>query len=153
HRLVKDYLRTHPVREAAFLVGLPGQTVASLLNAIDVRQEVQRFLDDLAATSGFDGLSPTALIDPIPRPLPKSSSVTPDPSAVPLEQQRAIAFRNAILMTLAGVPLAIALSPLLAIFLAVLRVHEIRDRAVPPLPAGPIDPRLFSQEDRFVQNH
>jgi len=152
-RLVKDYLRTHAVREAAFLVGLPGQTVASLLNAIDVRQEVQRFLDDLAATCGFDGLSPTALIDRIARHLLRSSSVTPEPSAVPLEQQRAIAFRNAILMTLGGVPLAIALSPLLAIFLAVLRVHEIRDRAVPPLPAGPIDPRLFSQEDRFVQNH
>jgi hypothetical protein len=152
-RLVKDYLRTHAVPEAAFLVGLPGQTVASLLNAIDVRQEVQRYLDDLATACGFDGLSPKALVDRIARHLLGPSPVRPAPSEVPLEQQRAIAFRNAILMALAGVPLAIALSPLLAIFLAVLRVHEVRDRAIPPPPTEPIDPRLFSQEDMFVQNH
>ena len=152
-RLVKNYLLTHAVREAAFLVGLPGQTVASLLNAIDVRQEVQRFLDNLAAAGGFDGLSPVALIDRVARHLRGPAPVKPEPSAVPLEQQRAIALRNTILMVLACVPLAIALSPLLAIFLAVLRVHEIRDRAVPPPPADPIDPRLYAQEDMFVQNH
>jgi hypothetical protein len=150
---VKDYLRTHAVREAAFLVGLPGQTVASLLNAIDVRQEVQRYLDELATATGFDGLSPTALVDRIARHLLGPPSVKPEASAVSLEQQRAIAFRNAILMGLAGVPLALAFWPLLAIFLAVLRVHELRDRAVPPPPREPIDSRLFSQEDMSVQNH
>jgi len=39
------YLRQHSLPAAAFFVGLPGQTVSSIRNAIAVREEINRFLD------------------------------------------------------------------------------------------------------------
>ena len=42
---VVAYLRAHGQRAAAFFVGLPGQTLASIRSAIAVREEINRFLD------------------------------------------------------------------------------------------------------------
>jgi hypothetical protein len=151
-RLIKDYLRVHAVRESTFFVGLPGQTVRGLRNAITVRQEVERFLDACGGSRGFGELSAVQLADRIAKHL-QTRAVSPEPSAVTLDAQRAIARRNAVVMVIVGVPVAIVLLPLLALFLGAVRFHELWDQALAPPPPLPIDHRIFSQEDMFVQNH
>ena len=59
------YLREHSLPAAAFFVGLPGQTVASIRNAIAVREEINRYLDAESAKNSIRGLSALEIRDRI----------------------------------------------------------------------------------------
>jgi hypothetical protein len=150
---VLGYLREHTVAAAAFFVGLPGQTVSSIRNAIAVRQEINRFLDMEAAKNSLSGLSPRRIRDRIVQHLEHDASVKPEIPTVTFSDYRWIALRNAILMVLIAIVALPVLLPLALIWILAIRYLEIREEDVPGRPDPPVDERTYAVEDLFIQNH
>ena len=150
---IMDYLRVHSLSAAAFFVGLPGQTVASIRNAIAVREEINRFLDSETVKNSIRGLSACAVRDLIVAHLERDSPVKPEIPRSTFSSYRWIARRNQILLWLVGLPIGLMLSPLLIIWILAVRYLEVREEKMAPQPDPPVDERTFAMEDLFIQNH
>jgi hypothetical protein len=150
---IKDYLRAHAVPTVAFYAGCPGQSLASIRNAVAVRQEVEGFLDSAEGRKLAERMSALQLHEQIKQQLARTESVKPLVSPVTLDAQRRRAWRNLILILLVALPTLVILSPLLLLWFIRLRMHEIRDARQPLPPPQPIDPKLFQQEDIYTQKH
>lgn len=147
------YLRDHSLPAAAFFVGLPGQTVASIKNAIAVREEINRFLDTEAANNSIRGSSACAVRDLIVTHLENDSPVKPEIPRNTFSGYRWIARRNKILVWLVGIPIGLILSPLLVILILAVRYLEVQEQKIAPPTDPPVDERTFAMEDLFIQNH
>lgn len=147
------YLREHSLATAAFFVGLPGQTVASIKNAVAVREEINRFLDAESAKNSLRGLSAFEIRDRIVAHLEHDSPVKPEIPPDTFSSYRRIAQRNILLALLVGLPLGVILSPLLVIWILAVRYMEVREQKMAPQPDSPVDERTYAMEDRFTQNH
>jgi hypothetical protein len=146
------YLRAHSVRTAAFYIGCPGQSVASIRNAIAVRQGLQGFLDQEQAAGRLRGLSSLAVYRLLCEHTAQNAQVKPQPSAVPLDEQKSRAIRSLVLFILVALPVVTVLLPLLILYVIALRWREHAELQEPqPVPPD-IDPRLFEKMDIFVQN-
>jgi hypothetical protein len=150
---VLAFLYRYSVSAAAFFVGLPGQTVASIKNAIAVREEINRFLDEDIAKNPTRSLSPLEIRDRIVRHLEHDSPVKPELPPTTFSHYRWIALRNTILLGLIVVLSLPVLLPLLMIWLPAIRYLEIREKNAPLRPDPPVDDRTYAVEDLFVQNH
>lgn len=154
---VLAYLRGHSVPAAAFFVGLPGQTVASIRNAIAVREEINRFLDAEIANNSLRGRSALEIRDRIVRHLERDSPVKPEIPPVTFASYRWIVVRNVILIAIVLALIAIAtwkvLVPVLLIWILAIRYLEIREQHAPLRPDPPVDDRTYAVEDLLVQNH
>jgi hypothetical protein len=150
---VLAYLRGHNVPAAAFFVGLPGQTVASIRNAIAVREEINRFLDTEIAKNSIRSLSPREIRDRIAQHLERDSPVKPELPGTTFSHYGWIALRNTILMALITILALPVLLPLLLIWIPAVRYLEIREKNAPGRPDPPVDDRTYAVEDLFVQNH
>jgi hypothetical protein len=149
---VLQYLRAHAVASPAFYIGCPGQTVGSIRNAIAVREEIETFLDAETARGALSGLSASQVYARIVQYIEQEAAVKPQRSPTTLDAQLARSHRNLLLLILVAVPVLLLLSPLLLVWLILLRMHEQKDAKTPVTPL-PIDRRLFEKEDIFVQNH
>lgn len=149
---VKSFLRAHAIPTTAFYVGCPGQSVASIRNAIAVRKQVESFLDSADGRQLAKTMSALQLHEQIKQRLAAPGSVKPLVSPITLAGQRRRAWRNLIVLILLAIPIVIVLSPLLLVWFIRLRQHEIRDAQEPSAPALPIDPRLYDK-DIATQNH
>lgn len=147
------YLREHSLPAAAFFVGLPGQTVASIRNAIAVREEINRFLDTESAKNSIRGLSAFEIRDRIVTHLARDSPVKPEIPPITFSNYRWIAQRNTILALLVALLAGVILSPLLVIWILAVRYLEVREQKMVPQPDPPVDERTFAMEDLFIQNH
>src|SRR5258708_13759961 len=98
---------------AAFFVGLPGQTVASIRNEMAVREEINRFVDAESARNSIRGLSAFEVRDGIVAHLKHDSPVKPEIPETTFSSYRWIAQRNTVLTWLLVLPIAVILSPLL----------------------------------------
>ncbi len=149
---MKLYLNSHSVSTPAFYIGVPGQSLPSIQNAIDIRKTIENFLDTVDLTE-----VPLSTVQSRIQQHLKTSGINPQISPITLDQQASRAKRNLILLIIVLAPLLLLLSPiwfpLLIIYVIVLRKIEKADAAAPQLPPLPIDPRLFDHEDIFVQNH
>lgn len=150
---VTAYLREHSVPAAAFFVGLPGQTVASIRNAIAVREEINRFLDAETAKNSIRDLSAFAIRDRILAHLEHDSLVKPEIPPAAFSSYRWIAQRNTIVALLAGLVVGVVLSPLLAVWILAVRYMEVHEQKIAPQPDPPVDERTYAMEDAFIQNH
>jgi hypothetical protein len=150
---IMAYLREHSLPAAAFFVGLPGQTVASIRNAIAVREEINRFLDAESAKNSIRGLSAFAIRDRIVAHLERDSPVKPEIPQTTFSSYRRVAQRNTILAWLVGLPIGVILSPLLVIWILAVRYLEVHEQKMAPPPDPPVDERTFAMEDLFIQNH
>ena len=133
---VLEFLHQHSTPAAAFFVGLPGQTVASIKNAIAVREEINRFLDaELSKTSAQHStqnstraLSPLQIRDRIVRHLERDSPVKPEIPPVTFAHYRWVALRNKILMALFAIIMLPVLLPIGLIWMLAIRYLEIREQ-------------------------
>jgi hypothetical protein len=154
--LVKQYLKSHAAPTLAFYIGCPGQTLASIRNAIAVREELETFLDSEAKKQPWSALSPAQVRQKLLNYLQQGAQTKPVLSPETLDAQIRRSERNialTALVILVALPIVILLLPLLLIWYIVLRMHETADASKPIPPPLPIDPRLFGKEDYFVQNH
>jgi hypothetical protein len=147
------YLREHGLPAAAFFVGLPGQAVASIRNAIAVREEINRFLDAEMAKNSIRGLSAFQIRDRIVAHLERDSPVKPEIPPTTFSSYRWIAQRNTILAWLVGLLIGMILSPLLVIWILAVRYLEVHEQKMAPQPDPPVDERTYAMEDLFIQNH
>lgn len=150
---VLTYLRQHIVPTPAFFVGLPGQTVGSIRNAIAVREEINRFLDAEMAKNSIQGLSALEIRDRIVAHLQHDSPVRPEIPTDTFSSYRRIAQRNTVLALLAGLVVGVILSPLLIIWILAVRYLEVHEQQMAPQPDPPVDERTYATEDLFIQNH
>jgi hypothetical protein len=154
---LKRFLQSKKVATPAFYVGCFGQSLDSVRNAMNLRQEIEDFLDTLQVSGKTKDLSQREIFARIQAHLkdhPVSPAYTPT-------QTHASILRRSNLAKWLWIALAAALllkwpKPVigaLALFIIVLRYHEIKDaRSKGPTPPG-IDPRLFGKEDIWTQNH
>ena len=147
------YLREHSIPVAAFFVGLPGQTVASIRNAIAVREEINHFLDTEMAKNSMRGLSAFEIRDRIVAHLEHDSPVKPEIPPFTFSIYRWIAQRNTVLAWLIGLVVGVLLAPLLLIWIVAVRYLEVHEQKMAPRPDPPVDERTYAMEDLFVQNH
>ena len=147
------YLREHSIPAAAFFVGLPGQTVASIRNAIAVREEINYFLDTEMAKNSMRGLSAFEIRDRIVAHLEHDSPVKPEIPRFTFSIYRWIAQRNTVLAWLIGLVVGVLLAPLLLIWIVAVRYLEVHEQKMAPRPDPPVDERTYAMEDLFVQNH
>lgn len=150
---VAAYLHKHAVPAAAFFVGLPGQSVASIRNAIAVRQEINRFLDTDEVKRSVRGMSAREVRDLIVHHLSNDSPVKPEIPPATFSSHSQIASRNTLIAGIAGAAVALATLPLLIIWALAIRYLEIRDKGAEPQPDPPPDERTYATEDLFTQNH
>lgn len=146
------YLLSHAVSSPAFYVGLPGQTVADLRNAIAVRESIQSFLDQEQSRGVLKGLSAGQILARIQNHLIQPTTVTPRISRETMADLRRQSQRHTWLLALFCVPLLILSLPLLIPWALLLRFRECLDnrRTLPPLVP---DPRLFEHPDIRTQSH
>jgi hypothetical protein len=147
------YLKKHSLPAAAFFVGLPGQTVASIKNATAVREEINRFLDDDLAKNGMHSLSPMQIRDRIVQHLERGSPVKPEIPSITFSHYRWIALRNTILIALIAILALPLLLPVALIWILAIRILEIREKHAPIRPDPPVDDRTYAVEDLSVQGH
>jgi hypothetical protein len=147
------YLKEHNVAPSGFFIGLPGQSVASLKNAIAVRKEVNRFLDEDLAQDGARNRSALQIRDRIVRHLERDSSIKPDIPPVTFAHYRWVALRNTIVVALIALVTLPVLLPVGLIWLLAIRYLEIREEKTPSKPDPPIDDRTYAVEDLAVQFH
>jgi hypothetical protein len=154
---VLAYLRRHSAPAAAFFVGLPGQSVGSIRNAIAVRKEINRFLDAEMVTNSLRGLSALQIRDRIVAHLERDSPVKSEIPPRTFASYGPIATRNTILIAALFVLILIGtwkvLIPLLAIWILAIRYLEIREKDAPVRPDPPVDDRTYAVEDLLIQNH
>ena len=150
---VVAYLRQHGQPAAAFFVGLPGQTVASIRNAIAVREEINRFLDAESAKNSIQGLSACAIRDRIVSHLEHDSPVKPEIPPNTFSSYRRIAQRNTIIAAGAALVVGVILFPLLVIWVLAVRWREVHEQKIVPPADPPVDARTYAMEDLFIQNH
>ncbi len=150
---VLAFLHQHNTPAAAFFVGLPGQTVASIKNAIAVREEINRFLDEDLAKDSTRGLSPLQIRDRIVSHLERDSPVKPEIPPVTFAHYRWIALRNTILMALIAIITLPVLLPIGLLWILAIRYLEIREQKAPARPDPPVDDRTYAVEDLLIQNH
>jgi hypothetical protein len=148
---LKQYLLDHSVATPAFYVGCPGQSLASIRNAIAVRQAIQAFLD--RQERELVSLTAVEVHGRIRKFLATESPVKPLISPRTLDQQRTRAWINLAALALLALPVVLLLLPVIAILVILLRLHENADAALPLPPPLPIDPRLFQHEDVYTMNH
>lgn len=149
---MQAHLQAHTAETAAFYVGCPGQSVASIQNAIQVRQEIELFLDAEQIAGKLNGLSASAIYRRVSDSIAQNPRVRPVRSAVTLDQQKTRAIWNLVLFIVVAVPIVLILLPLLLVYVIWLRCVEVRDLTAPQPTPPAIDPRLFEKEDIFVQN-
>ncbi len=147
------YLREHSIPAAAFFVGLPGQTVASIRNAIAVREEINRFLDAEIAKNSIQGLSAFAIRDRIVAHLEHDSRVKPEIPPATFSSYRRIAQRNTAIASLVGLVVGVILSPLLVVWILAVRYLEVHEQRTPQPLDPQVDERTYAIEDAFIQNH
>ncbi len=147
------FLHTQTVSCPAFYIGAPEQSLESIRNAIEVREEIERFLEAEEKAGRLQELDALQVQRRIAQHLETNGAVKPQISPVTLEEQKSRAHTNAIGLILLGIPLALLLLPALLVFYIVLRMHEMQDARATVPPPLPIDPRLFNKEDVFIQNH
>jgi hypothetical protein len=150
---VLAFLHQHSVPAAAFFVGLPGQTVASIRNAIAVREEINRFLDQDLAMDSTRSLSTLQIRDRIVGHLARDSPVKPEIPPVTFAHYRWVALRNTILMALIAIIMLPVLLPVFLIWILAIRYREIREESAPVRPDPPVDDRTYAVEDLLIQNH
>ncbi len=146
---MKRYLLDHSVACPAFYVGVPGQSLVGIRNAIAVRTEIEAMLD----SAPMKGLSQEAAYARIVDHIRESYSTKPIVSPETLDQQSGRAKRNIVITALIGLPILILVFPFLIVWFIMLRMHETKDLRTQNKPSLPIDPRLFEKEDIFIQNH
>jgi hypothetical protein len=154
---LKGYLLSNSVKTPAFYIGCYGQSIASIQNAMNTRQSIEDYLDAAQKDGSLRGLGQRDIFARIVRHL-QDNPVSP--AYRPTETHASIVRRSNVAKCLwialaAGLllkwPRPILIS--LAVFIVVLRFHEIYDaRTKGPTPL-PIDPRLFGKEDIYTQNH
>jgi len=156
---LKSFLAAKNVKTPAFYVGCFGHDLNSINNALNTRQAIEDFLDDLRSKHAVKSKSKSKreLYQLIKQHL-KDNPVQPPAGNAPTH---ASIMRKSKVATWGWILLAAALllkwpRPILialALFLVFLRYREITDaRSKGPTPP-PIDPRLFGKEDIFTQNH
>jgi len=150
---VVAYLREHGQPAAAFFVGLPGQTVASIRNAIAVREEINRFLDAESEKNSIQGMSAVAIRDRIVAHLEHDSPVKPEIPPNTFSSYRRIAQRNTIVAAVAALVVGVILFPLIAIWILAVRWREVHEQKIVPQPDPPVDAHTYAMEDLFIQNH
>jgi hypothetical protein len=147
------YLHEHSVPAPAFFVGLPGQTVASIRNAIAIHEEINRFLDAEMAKNSIQGLSAFQVRDRIVTHLQRDSPVKPEIPLTTFSSYASIALRNTVLGLLILLVAVLILSPLLLIWILAVRYLEVHEQKVASQPDPPVDERTYAMEDLFIQNH
>ena len=154
---VKAYLKINAISTPAFYVGCPGQDLASVRNAIGVRESIERFVSEEQAKGSLTGLTALQTQEKIKAFLTTLSPVKPQISPRTLDQQAARANKNKWMLIIAALFVVILTFPLLILFLIVfsivLRSNEKNDASKPVPPPLPIDQRLFAIEDMYTQNH
>src|SRR5207302_4559041 len=121
---MQAYLQAHTADTAAFYVGCPGQSVASIRNAIQVRQEIELFLDAEQTAGKLNGLSASAIHHRISDSIAQNPRVRPVRSPVTLDQQKTRAIWNLVLFLVIAVPVVLILLPLLLVYVIWLRWVE-----------------------------
>jgi hypothetical protein len=150
---VLTYLRQHSLPTPAFFVGLPGQTVGSIRNAVAVREEINRFLDAEMAKNSIQRLSAIQVRDRIVAHLENDSPVKPEIPADTFASYGPIAQRNTFVFGLLALIAVVILSPLLIIWILAVRYLEVHEQKMPVRPDPPVDERTYAMEDLFIQNH
>lgn len=145
----KEWLAAHVIPNANYYVNTIGRTVAQIRQDAALRTAVEDFLD----TPGLPADDPEALREatrvfvashPDLRP-----ALNPLPSDAGWKRERFFAL---VLGFGIGIPVAILLLPVAAVWTLVLRWHERRDPGDPPVPDPAHVAELADQEDRTLQN-
>lgn len=150
---IKEFLKARAVPSAAFYVAYRGQTVQSIQNAIQVRQEIQAYLDERQETRDLEKRSALEIVEMIQSHLLKPDVVSPVVSNITVDQLQSRSKRNTIILAIVATPIILLLSPLIILWLLLLRWREFKDnhkKAPAPLP---VDPRLFENPDIQTQSH
>ena len=147
------YLGGHSVPAAAFFVGLPGQTLASIRNAIAVREDINRFLDTETAKNSIRSFTPREIRDRIVQHLERDSPVKPKVPEITFSHYRWVALRNTIIIALVAIVALPLLLPVALVWILAIRYLEIREEHTPAHPDPPVDERTYAVEDLFVQGH
>jgi hypothetical protein len=150
---VLTYLRQYSLPTPAFFVGLPGQTVGSIRNAVAVREEINRFLDAEMAKNSIQRLSAIQVRDRIVAHLENDSPVKPEIPADTFSSYARIAQRNTVVIGLIVFIAVVILSPLLIIWILAVRYLEVHEQKMQVRPDPPVDERTYAMEDLFIQNH
>jgi hypothetical protein len=147
----KQYLTAADHRPASFYVGLPDQTVASILNAVEVRRAATSIVDAARSRGTLQGLSPEDVWNLVHQYLQNDGSPPLLASPVTLEQEELIQSRNTILGFVFGIPILFCFSSLLIADLLAIRALEIGEGYEEQCTV-PRDHRTFD-ETNHPQNH
>ncbi len=166
-----QYIKDNSAKSLAFYIGCPGQSVASIRNAIAVRSEIESFLD----RHPVRGQKPEEVRNTIQHFIKEESKTKPLPS-ITLDRVRRRSLLYAIVFGLIGLlvsgvpeflyylifenvirPVWLAGTAFIVAWLIVVRIHERREGSRTSRNAAfinpEIDPRLFGKEDLQTQNH
>ncbi len=147
----KQYLSAADHRPASFFVGLPDQTAASILNAVEVRKAAAYIIDASRSRGTLQGLSPEDVWNLVHHCFQKEGLPPLLGSSVTLEEEQRIQNRNTVLGFVLGIPIMLCLSPLLLLDLLAVRALEMREEIEGQGPALR-DHRTFDETNE-AQNH
>jgi hypothetical protein len=142
-----DWLRKHRVREAAFYVNTIGRTRRQILEEADLRERLERFLDD---NEELREREPDDIRRAVVEHLGRDPTLRPPP-------RPGLGFRLREKAHMVAVPLLLLLLlPLLLvslpIFLLLLRLHERKDESPHVKPAPELVQELAALEDHLAHN-
>jgi hypothetical protein len=145
------YFKSNSLPYGAFHIAYRGETVQNVLDGIQIREQIQAFLDK--AEPSLNKLSPAAVRDKIVQ------SLGAVPPAANVDNSRAGFIFFSILA--GGALLALfwlchivlyAVIAALVLFVIVLLFHEMRDQSIQARAAVHAEPALIAKEDIQVQN-
>jgi hypothetical protein len=144
------FLDARAVKAGAMYVNTVGRTLRQVREEARLRDEIQAFLDG----GDFDGVEPAAARDAIRRFVRAREDLrwAGEPAAKPGSLARAADALGALGLPLELIALAPVLVPLLPVWGALLRLHEISDSAATIAPSGAHVRELAALEDRTAQN-
>ena len=152
---VRSYLRRHVVRPGAYHVGATGRSLARIRDEAVLRDAIEGFLDTEEAAGGMAQRAPDEVRSSIQRFVRAEPALAWARTAPARQTARERLGHRARLAGLVLVALVLlpVLWPLLALWVAALRVKEMTD----PVQQGPPDPlhvkMLVDDEDFVAQNH
>lgn len=149
-RATLDFLLRHRVPVNAFYINTVGRSLAQIELEAGVHDEFQRLLD----SGDFDRMAPLdirhKLIEHL-RTMPALAAAL-EPAPQPETLARPLVYALIGVLALVGLALAIVLLPLTLLAVAVLRLHEIGNRAEHYRPSNARVRTLESDEDHGLQN-
>jgi Dyp-type peroxidase family len=136
---VRQYLKMHSVKSAIFWTAFPGRSAANIRNAMAVRDDARRYLDEESRKWPLDRLTKVQLREKLTAHFVHGAAIRPEPSPVSKARLYWRLCRNVVLLfspALLFFPFGLAL-------LILARIHELREAKIPNPPPHQLDDRIF----------